>query len=127
MPGTNSGNPPDNPPNNTDTSQDQSGQDQSQDSSSQQDPPKDGPLGPDGPPSGTQQPDQQQQKQQDPPDKCSSYVKTGEGLAATAAMNEAGAFFTGEVSPAAAIFHGIAILEGLGSAGLIVYGDVFCK
>jgi hypothetical protein len=58
------------------------------------------------------------QKQQEPQDNCSSYVKVGEGLAVTAAMNEAGALLSGEVSPVAAIFDGIAIVEGLGSTGV---------
>jgi RHS repeat-associated protein len=63
--------------------------------------------------------------EQDP--RCHQYVQVGEGLAASAAMNEGGALVTGEVTPVAAIFHTIAVVEGLGAVGLIVYGDVFCR
>jgi len=58
--------------------------------------------------------------------KCENITKIGYGLEGTAALNEAGAFLTLEASPPALIFHGIAIGESLGGAGVLIYSHVFC-
>jgi hypothetical protein len=54
-------------------------------------------------------------------------VQIGEGLGLAAALNEGGALVTGGISPVSAIFHGIAVVEGIGAAGFVAYGDIFCS
>jgi hypothetical protein len=79
-------------------------------------------------PQALQSPQQQaQQPHQQPPfDTCHEYIKIGEGLGATAALNELGAFLAGEGTPVAGYFHAMAVGEGVAAGILVVYGDVFC-
>lgn len=41
-------------------------------------------------------------------------------------MNEGAALLTGEVTPFAAIFHGIAVVETVGSGGMAIYAAFVC-
>ncbi len=69
---------------------------------------------------------QQQSQQQETKQKC----KAAEGAAATfglaAATHEGVAFVLGEASPFAAVFHGLAIAEGVGAGAFGVYAFFIC-
>ena len=57
--------------------------------------------------------------------RCAAAATSGV-LAANAGLNEVGAALGGEVTPFAAVFHGIALAEGIGSAGSVVYAAYAC-
>jgi RHS repeat-associated protein len=75
-----------------------------------------------------QQQQQQQHKQQQTKlnQRCAAAAAASGALAVNAGMNEGAALLTGEVTPFAAIFHGIAIVEGIGSGGMAIYAAFAC-
>jgi RHS repeat-associated protein len=58
--------------------------------------------------------------------KCAAATASSAALATTAGMNEGAALLTGEITPFAAIFHGIAVVEGIGAGGVGIYAAFAC-
>jgi PAB1-binding protein PBP1 len=58
--------------------------------------------------------------------RCAAASASSAALATNAGLNEVGAALTGEVSPFAAIFHGIALVEGIGAGGVGIYAAFAC-
>jgi len=58
--------------------------------------------------------------------RCVWAAASSGALAVNAGLNEVGAALTGEVGPFAAIFHGIALGEGIASGGLAIYAAFVC-
>jgi hypothetical protein len=58
--------------------------------------------------------------------RCAAAAASSGALAVNAGMNEGAALLTGEVTPFAAIFHGIAVVEGIGSGGMAIYAAYVC-
>jgi RHS repeat-associated protein len=58
--------------------------------------------------------------------KCAAATASSGALFVTAGLNEVGAAFTGEVTPVAAIFHGIAIGEGIAGGAFGIYAGFVC-
>ena len=57
---------------------------------------------------------------------CAAAAITSGGLAVNAGLAEGGALITGEVSPFAAGFHIVALVNGIGSGGFAIYAGVAC-
>lgn len=58
--------------------------------------------------------------------KCAAATASSAALATTAGLNEGAALLTGEITPFAAIFHGIAVVEGIGAGGVGIYAAFAC-
>jgi hypothetical protein len=58
--------------------------------------------------------------------KCAAAAASSGALFVTAGLNEVGAGLTGEVTPVAAIFHGIAIGEGIAGGAFGIYAGFVC-
>jgi hypothetical protein len=58
--------------------------------------------------------------------RCAAASASSATLATNAGLNEVGATLSGEVTPFAAIFHGIALVEGIGAGGVGVYAAFAC-
>jgi hypothetical protein len=58
--------------------------------------------------------------------RCLAAVATTAALGGFAGINEGGAALTGELTPVAAVFHGIAIIETIGAGGMGVYAAFVC-